>query len=54
VRLLILKAANPNESERAFSTLAEQRCGALLVGADTFYIRLPELLQLGGRRLGHG
>jgi putative ABC transport system substrate-binding protein len=37
VRLLILKAANPSEIERAFATLAEQRCGALLLGADTFY-----------------
>jgi putative tryptophan/tyrosine transport system substrate-binding protein len=37
VRLPILKAANPSEIERAFATLAEQRCGALLVGADTFY-----------------
>jgi putative tryptophan/tyrosine transport system substrate-binding protein len=37
VRLLILKAANPSEIERAFATLAEQRGDALVVAADTFF-----------------
>jgi putative tryptophan/tyrosine transport system substrate-binding protein len=37
VRLLILSAANPNEIERAFATLDEQRAGALLVSPDTFF-----------------
>jgi putative tryptophan/tyrosine transport system substrate-binding protein len=36
-RLLILAAASPSEIERAFATLTEQRAGALLVAADTFY-----------------
>jgi putative ABC transport system substrate-binding protein len=38
VRLLILKAANPNEIERAFATVAEQRGDALAVAPDTFFI----------------
>jgi len=38
VRLLILEAANPSEIELAFATLAEQRVGALLVGADPFFL----------------
>jgi putative ABC transport system substrate-binding protein len=38
VRLLILTAANPSEIEPAFATLTEQRAGALLVGADPFFI----------------
>jgi putative tryptophan/tyrosine transport system substrate-binding protein len=37
IRLLILTAASPSEIERVFATLAEQRSGALVVGADTFY-----------------
>jgi putative tryptophan/tyrosine transport system substrate-binding protein len=38
VRLLILKAANPSEIERALAPLAEQGVGALLVGADPFFL----------------
>jgi putative tryptophan/tyrosine transport system substrate-binding protein len=37
MRLLILKAANPSEIERAFVTLTEQRGDALVVAADTFF-----------------
>jgi putative tryptophan/tyrosine transport system substrate-binding protein len=38
VRLLILKAANPSEIERAFATLAEQRGDALVVAPDSFFL----------------
>jgi putative tryptophan/tyrosine transport system substrate-binding protein len=49
-RLLVLKAANPSEIERAFATLAEQRCGALLVGADTFHLaHLAQIVALAAR-----
>jgi putative ABC transport system substrate-binding protein len=37
VQLLILDASMPSDIDRAFATLAEQRIGALLVGADAFF-----------------
>jgi putative tryptophan/tyrosine transport system substrate-binding protein len=37
VQLLILDASTPSDIDRAFATLAEQRIGALLVGADAFF-----------------
>jgi putative tryptophan/tyrosine transport system substrate-binding protein len=38
VRLLVLTAANPSDIERAFATLTEQRCGALVVNPTTFFL----------------
>jgi putative tryptophan/tyrosine transport system substrate-binding protein len=37
VQLLIVDASTPSDIDRAFTTLAEQRIGALLVGADPFF-----------------
>jgi putative tryptophan/tyrosine transport system substrate-binding protein len=37
VQLLILNASTPSDIDRAFATLAEQRIGALFVGADAFF-----------------
>jgi putative ABC transport system substrate-binding protein len=45
VRLLILNASSPSDIEGAFATLVEQQAGALLVGADTFFVgRRDELV----------
>jgi len=50
VRLLILNASNPSDIERAFATLVEQQAGALLVGADTFFVgQRDELVALAAR-----
>jgi putative tryptophan/tyrosine transport system substrate-binding protein len=38
VQLLILDASTPSDIDRAFATLADQRIGALLVGADPFFV----------------
>jgi putative tryptophan/tyrosine transport system substrate-binding protein len=38
VRPLILDASTPSDIDRAFATLAEQRIGALFVGADSFFL----------------
>ena len=38
VRLLVLNASTPSDIEHIFTTLAEQRAGALLVGPETFFI----------------
>ena len=37
VQLLILDASTPSDIDRALATLAEQRIGALMVGADAFF-----------------
>jgi putative tryptophan/tyrosine transport system substrate-binding protein len=44
VQLLILDASMPSDIDRAFATLAEQRIGALLVGADAFFAAQREQL----------
>jgi putative ABC transport system substrate-binding protein len=38
VRLLPVEARTPDEIERAFATLTEQRAGGLIIAADTFLI----------------
>jgi putative tryptophan/tyrosine transport system substrate-binding protein len=42
VKLLILDASTPSDIDRAFTTLAEQRVGALFVGADSFFVAQSE------------
>jgi putative tryptophan/tyrosine transport system substrate-binding protein len=38
VRLLVINASSPGEIEAAFATMVQQQAGALLVGADTFFV----------------
>jgi putative ABC transport system substrate-binding protein len=45
VQVLILDASTPSDIDRAFATLAEQRIGALLVGADAFFAAQSRLLR---------
>jgi putative ABC transport system substrate-binding protein len=42
-RVLILKASTERELNAAFATLVQERAGALLVGADTFFTSQPTL-----------
>jgi putative ABC transport system substrate-binding protein len=42
-RVLILSASTEREVETAFATLVQERAGALLVGADTFFTSQPAL-----------
>jgi len=50
VKLLILEASTPSDIDRAFATLAEQRIGALLVGADVFFgAQREQLVALAAR-----
>jgi putative ABC transport system substrate-binding protein len=37
LRLLIINASNPDDIDRAFSSLIPEKAGALLVGPDTFF-----------------
>ena len=41
---LILHARNESEIDTAFAVMAEQRAGALVVGADTYFTSQPALL----------
>jgi putative ABC transport system substrate-binding protein len=43
-QVVILSASTEREVETAFATLVQKRAGALLVGADTFFISQPGLL----------
>jgi ABC-type uncharacterized transport system substrate-binding protein len=43
-RVLILDASTERELETVFATLVQERAGALLVGADTFFTSQPALL----------
>jgi putative ABC transport system substrate-binding protein len=43
-RVLIVSASTDRELEMAFATLVQERVGALLVGADTFFTSQPALL----------
>jgi putative ABC transport system substrate-binding protein len=50
VRLLVLDAANPNEVTTAFRTIVEQQIGALLIGADVFFVtRHDQIVSLAAR-----
>src|SRR3984893_6631902 len=50
VNLLALNASNSSEIDAAFATLVQQQAGALLVGADVFYIsRTGQLVALAAR-----
>jgi putative ABC transport system substrate-binding protein len=50
VRLLMLNASSPSDIEHAFTTLVEQRAGALLVGPDTFFVgQRDQLVALAAR-----
>jgi putative tryptophan/tyrosine transport system substrate-binding protein len=50
IRLLVLRASNPNDIERIFATLAEQRIGALLVGPEAFFnTQRAQLVALANR-----
>jgi putative ABC transport system substrate-binding protein len=42
-RVLILNASTDHEVETVFATLVQERAGALLVGADTFFTSQPAL-----------
>jgi putative ABC transport system substrate-binding protein len=42
-RVLILHASNDRELNTVFATLVQERAGALLVGADTFFTSQPTL-----------
>jgi putative ABC transport system substrate-binding protein len=42
-RVVILSASTEHEVETAFATLVQERAGALLVGADTFFTSQPSL-----------
>ena len=44
LQLLILKASTESEIDAAFATLAERGAGALLVGADPFFLTQREQL----------
>jgi putative ABC transport system substrate-binding protein len=50
VRLAVVNASTPDEIERAFATLAEQRIGALLSGADALFgVQHNQLAALAAR-----
>jgi putative tryptophan/tyrosine transport system substrate-binding protein len=42
-QVIILNAATENEIQAAFASLVQERAGALLVGADTFFTSRPAL-----------
>jgi putative ABC transport system substrate-binding protein len=44
LRLLVLNASTLDETEAAFTTMVEQRAGALLAGIDAFLGRFPDYL----------
>ena len=51
-QVLVLKAGTPPEIDAAFATLAEQRAGAVIVGADPFYpTRARQLAVLAARHV---
>jgi putative ABC transport system substrate-binding protein len=50
VRLLIMKATDSSEFERAFATLVQERAGGLIVGTDTlFYDQPVRIVELAAR-----
>jgi putative ABC transport system substrate-binding protein len=50
-KLLVLQARTDGELESAFVTLAQQRAGALIVGADPFFVtRRDKLVELAARQ----
>jgi putative ABC transport system substrate-binding protein len=50
VDLVMLSASSPTEVEAAFSTLAQRRAGALLIGGDIFFVsRTDQLVALAAR-----
>ena len=50
-KLLVVKASTDSELEAAFVTLAQQRAGALVVGAEPFFInRRVKLVELAARQ----
>ena len=50
-KLLVVKASTDSELEAAFVTLAQQRAGALVVGAEPFFInRRDKLIELAARQ----
>ena len=50
VRLLTLNAGNPREIDEAFATLVRQQAGALLVGADIYFLsRNDQIMALAAR-----
>ena len=50
VRLLTLNAGNPREIDEAFATLVRQQAGALLVGADIYFLsRNDQIMTLAAR-----
>jgi putative tryptophan/tyrosine transport system substrate-binding protein len=44
LQLVVVNAKTDSDLETAFATFSQQRVGAVLVGASTFYIRHPEQL----------
>ncbi len=52
VRLLVLKARDPNEFASAFSTATRERAGAVIVLGDTmFYVERTQIAELAARNL---
>jgi|SRR5665213_2436713 len=50
-KLIVLHASTDSELEKAFVTLDQQRAGALVVGADAFYVdRRDKLIELAARQ----
>jgi putative ABC transport system substrate-binding protein len=44
LRLLVLNASSQREIEEAFSTMVQERVGALIVSADSYFIAQPDRL----------
>jgi putative tryptophan/tyrosine transport system substrate-binding protein len=52
VHLLIVNASTPLEIEQAFATIVRERSGALLVGADSFFLtQRDQLVTLAARHI---
>jgi putative tryptophan/tyrosine transport system substrate-binding protein len=50
-KLLVVQASTDSELEAAFATLAQQRAGALVVGAEPFFIsRRDKLIEIAARQ----
>ena len=53
LQLVAVNARTDGDLEAAFSTLSQQRVGAVLVGPSSFYVRLPAQKQLAALAVRH-